>query len=150
MFFINAATNIIKDINPFSGPGFVFPNYNGPKLNFSQFPVSPSEIQEIIENLKSKSSSDSTGVSSAFIQNFSLTLSVPLSKIFCSSLETGCVPKQLKIAKVIPLFKSGEKETLDNYRPISLLNVFSKVLEKIVCNRLTTHLEINSILSSSQ
>jgi hypothetical protein len=77
-------------------------------------------------------------------------LATPLCKIFNSSLVTGSIPIQLKTAKVIPLFKSGDRELLDNYRPISLLSVFSKVLEKAVCHRLVAHMEQNNILSDSQ
>jgi hypothetical protein len=54
---------------------------------------------------------------------------------------------QLKILKVIPIFKSGDKQQLDNYRPISLLNVFSKIYERVVYNRLVTFLNINHLLS---
>jgi hypothetical protein len=60
------------------------------------------------------------------------------------------VPVQLKIAKVVPIHKSGDKSKMDNYRPISLLSNFSKILEKIVATRLMDHLEINELLSESQ
>jgi hypothetical protein len=57
---------------------------------------------------------------------------------------------QLKIAKVVPIFKSGDPSSMDNYRPISLLSNFSKILEKIVVNRLTDFLESNKLLSQFQ
>jgi hypothetical protein len=56
----------------------------------------------------------------------------------------------MKIAKVVPLFKTGDPKNMDNYRPISLLSSFSKILEKIVCRRLCTFLETNNILSPQQ
>ena len=62
----------------------------------------------------------------------------------------GIVPQQLKTAKVIPVFKSGRKDLMDNYRPISLLSCFSKILEKIVCARLTNFLDTNNLITSSQ
>jgi hypothetical protein len=74
----------------------------------------------------------------------------PFHHIVLSSLSTGVVPSQLKIAKVIPIFKSGDQAALDNYRPISLLSNFSKILEKVVGNRLTSYLENNELLSPSQ
>jgi len=60
------------------------------------------------------------------------------------------VPDEIKIAKVIPIFKSNDPTHLNNYRPISVLPIFSKLFERIVYNRLETHLTINSILSPQQ
>ena len=56
----------------------------------------------------------------------------------------------MKTAKVIPLFKSGEKSYFTNYRPVSLLPQFSKVLEKLFCSRFTKFIERNEILSDNQ
>ena len=63
-------------------------------------------------------------------------LSVPLTHIFSLSLKTGVFPSLLKIAKVIASFKTGDTEDIGNYRPISILSVFSKLLERIVFERL--------------
>ena len=60
------------------------------------------------------------------------------------------IPRQFKQSKIIPLFKSGDRSSMDNYRPIALLSTFSKILEKIVCNRLSDYLEKNELLSKSQ
>ena len=90
------------------------------------------------------------GVSVFFISKFALTLSRPLRHIFSLSLSQGVVPQQLKIAKVIPIFKTGSKESMENYRPISLLPTFSKILEKIMYNRLSTYLKNNNLLSPQQ
>ena len=60
----------------------------------------------------------------------------PLVHIFNLSLTTRVVPDKLKIAKIIPVFKKGDSQLPSNYRPISLLNVFSKLLEKIMYKRL--------------
>ena len=62
----------------------------------------------------------------------------------------GIVPDNLKVAKVIPLFKSGDANSTLNYRPISILPFFSKILEKLVFNRMYSYLLKNCILSDSQ
>jgi hypothetical protein len=93
---------------------------------------------------------DFNGLSSLFVKKIQLSISTPLFHIFSKSFETGLIPSQFKIAKIIPLFKSGDKTNMDNYRPIALLNIFSKILEKIVCNRLSVYIENNVLLSQFQ
>lgn len=73
----------------------------------------------------------------------------PLTHICNISFSTGVVPSQLKVAKVKPLFKSGEPDIFTNYRPISLLPVFSKVLERLFYNRLINFVN-NNILYERQ
>ena len=77
-------------------------------------------------------------------------LVVPIFHIFKLSLKTGCFPDKLKIAKITPLFKSGETDLLNNYRPISVLPVFSKILERIMYNRVYKHISDNSLLYEKQ
>jgi len=60
----------------------------------------------------------------------------PLQHIFNLSLETGKYPEGLKVAKVIPIYKKGDSTSPGNYRPISLLPVFDKIFEKLICNRI--------------
>jgi len=74
----------------------------------------------------------------------------PLQHCIQLSLSTGAFPSQLKIAKVVPIFKSGDPAAMDNYKPISLLNNFSKIYEKIMASRLTKYIEENGLLSPSQ
>jgi Reverse transcriptase (RNA-dependent DNA polymerase) len=73
-----------------------------------------------------------------------------LFHIFSRSIVTGTVPSKMKIAKVIPVYKSGDPYDINNYRPISLLCTFSKIFEKIVANRLTEYLVNNNLFSPSQ
>ena len=69
-----------------------------------------------------------------------------LSKIYNWGIENGTYPEELKIAKVIALYKKGVKYDPNNYRPISLLSLFDKILEKILCMRLVSFLEHNKKL----
>ena len=70
----------------------------------------------------------------------------PLRHICNTSLSQGIFPDEMKIARIIPLFKSGDKQNVSNYRPISLLPQFSKILEKIFNNRLIHFLTSNNLL----
>ena len=60
----------------------------------------------------------------------------PLIYLFQLSLENGVFPDDLKIAKVTPIYKAGDNGDISNYRPISVLPCFSKILERLMYNRL--------------
>ena len=75
---------------------------------------------------------------------------LPLTCIINLSITSGIVPKQLKIARVIPLFKSGEQDIFTNYRPVSVLPAFSKILERVMYNRLLRFLNNHNVLSDNQ
>ena len=77
-------------------------------------------------------------------------ISKPLCEILNLSIENGIIPDQLKIARIVPIFKSGDNSLFSNYRPISVLPVFSKILEKAVYNRLMNYININGILFRNQ
>ena len=65
----------------------------------------------------------------------------PFTYICNLSFQTGTFPNKMKIAKVIPLYKSGNKHHFTNYRPVSLLPQFSKILEKLFNNRLDNFID---------
>jgi len=69
----------------------------------------------------------------------------PLCYLFNLFFLTGAVPNTFKIAKVIPIYKKGDKSSIENYRPISLLSVFDKILEKLMYGRLYNYLRDNNI-----
>ena len=109
-------------------------------------PVTDNELNEAIKTLKSKKSSRYDEISSYVIKHISPLIFDPLKYIFNLSLEKGIFPDQLKIAKVTPLFKKGDNASMDNYRPISVLPCFSKILERIIYNRFYTFFIENDIL----
>lgn len=61
---------------------------------------------------------------------------MPLSELFNMSIKTGEFPTKMKLAKVLPIYKSGSHDLLENYRPISILSVFSKIFERMMFNRM--------------
>ena len=70
--------------------------------------------------------------------------------MFELSLEKGIFPDDLKIARVTPVFKGGDRSKLGNYRPISVLSCFSKILERIMHNGIYKYLQENKILYPKQ
>ena len=74
----------------------------------------------------------------------------PLTYIYNLTFLTGKIPKSLKIALVTPIFKANESNLFENYRPISVLSCFSKLLEKLMYKRLYNYVETKKILSKHQ
>ena len=74
----------------------------------------------------------------------------PLSHIFNLSLEKGIVPLELKIAKIIPIYKDDDPAIFNHYRPISILPALSKIIEKLVYQRLIEHLNKYNIIYTHQ
>ena len=74
----------------------------------------------------------------------------PLTYLINLSINQGIFPSELKIAKVIPIYKSDDKQLIRNYRPISVLPFFSKIFEKIISYHLLNFIESNNILYDNQ
>lgn len=108
------------------------------------------ELHDIVSHFKGKRSSDWNGFDMSLIKNIIDCIVKPLKYICNLSLMTGQFPTKMKVAKVIPLFKSGDKHTFSNYRPISLLPQLSKILEKVFANRLTDFILKHKILCEQQ
>ena len=103
-----------------------------------------------VKSLQDKKTPDLNGISTNFLKKIIFQIIKPLHHIFSLSFEKGIFPSQLKTAKVIPIFKNGDKSIMDNYRPISLLSTFSKIIEKIVAIRLTNFFSESNIISKWQ
>ena len=113
-------------------------------------PTSPQEVYKEFNSLNLKKSPGLDGISAYFITLASDIIAVPLSILCNLSFSEGVFPNCMKNAKVIPLFKTGSKTELSNYRPISLLSCLSKVVEKLIYSRLINYLNKNSILHHNQ
>jgi hypothetical protein len=99
-------------------------------------PTAETKIKKYNTFPQSKNSSGYNEISSKIINCASL-ISYPLTHIYNHSLLTGIFPNCLKVSIVRPLYKKGDKTNMSNYRPISLLTTFSKILEKVMYNRLS-------------
>ena len=84
------------------------------------------------------------------IKNCASVIAPSVATLFNSTFETGHLPKQFKKATIAPVFKSGDKHVAANYRPISLLPILSKVLEKIIASQLKSFLKEHSLLPAEQ
>ena len=97
-----------------------------------------------IEILKSSGMDD---ISLKICKDAFLVLSDQLAHLFNCSLVRGIFPEEWKSAKVVPLLKGGDRETVENYRPVSLLPLPGKLLEKIVHKGMTEFLEATQFLT---
>jgi hypothetical protein len=102
--------------------------------------TSSKEINKIIDSLKSKNSSGSDEIPTNIIKISKPFLISPTIKICNKILAQGIYPERLKFPLNGPIYKSGDKSVASNYKPISLLSVFSKLFEKVIYNRLFDHL----------
>ena len=112
--------------------------------------TSTHEIEKIIKTIKTKDSFGYDEISSRIIKQSAPFIIFPLTYICNAILHSGVFPERLKFAIIKPCFKKGNTQEVSNYRSISLLISFSKIIEKIMYSRLITHIEANSILAPKQ
>ena len=89
-------------------------------------PITPSEVLDIVHAFDNNKSPGSDDIHSRVVKQSITFILNPLCNIFNLSLERGIFPQNLKRAKVIPIYTKGEHNKLNDYRPISLLSIFSK------------------------
>lgn len=113
-------------------------------------PTTEREIENIIRKLPNKTSSGTDGISNKLLKQIIVEIASPLQIIFNKSFIEGVVPSKMKTALITPIYKSKNKTDINNYRPVSLLTNISKILEKLMHNRVNSFLEKNNILYQSQ
>lgn len=168
-------SEIIEDNNTYNNPIVIANKFNNyfvnitekyvSKFNNSNFnagcvrtisnslyldPVTPREVLNTILGLKSSNSVGVDGISANILRHAAENLVPPLTCLINRSFADGIFPNNLKTARVLPLFKSGSCKQMSNYRPVSLLSAISKVLEKIMCDRLLSFLTRYNILNPAQ
>ena len=100
--------------------------------------------------MPNKASCGFDNISTIFLKQIAPTIIKPLTLLINQVFNTGIFPDRLKLAKVIPVFKKGDSKLINNYRPISLLPVISKVLETIIANQLSQYFEDNKLFHDNQ
>jgi hypothetical protein len=107
-------------------------------------------VIDIIKSMHSKSSVDCNNVSMELIKFVSYEICVPLAHIYQLSIESGVFPELFKSSRIVPIYKQGDPTLCDNYRPIALVDSFSKILEKMVAIDLFNHLDRNNLIYKHQ
>ena len=118
--------------------------------SFFLSPTTTNEIEKVISSFKCGKATGPFSIPTDVLKTIKTTISKPLEIIFNESFETGIVPSNLKIANVIPIYKKGSQTLVENYRPISLLSIFNKILEKLMYTRLLSFLNKEKVLFEKQ
>ena len=127
----------------------VFPSRTNLKLH--NISITPKMVKKVIMNLDSSKVSGPDCIPVVVLKNCEPELSYILAKLFNNCLKESCFPDCWKVSSVVLVFKNvGERSTAKNYHPVSLLSVVSKVIEKLVNNRIVDHLEKCGLFSYFQ
>ena len=148
-FFVNVGPLTEKNVPkvPHMSPDQFLKNRN--QFDFIIAHISVDEVVDIISALPMKSIGPNS-IPIRFLKIVAELVAIPLCRIINLSFEQGIFPEPLKLAKVIALFKGGSTEEVNNYRPISLLPIFDKIIEKLMHKQLYTFLEEHNILFKNQ
>lgn len=155
-FFVNVASSLVSILPPSTGKyglDFVRNFYNGKNVTENQFCLSQVD-EDVVQNLLKKvNSCKSTGLDklpAKFIKEAAPVITRPLTHIINLSIKSGQVPDDMKSARVVPIHKKNSKTEAGNYRPVSILSVMSKIIERIMFNQLEGYLKVNSLLYEFQ
>ena len=113
-------------------------------------PTTSEEIRSLISKLPNKKSSRFDNIDNIILKEIKDCILTKLAEIFNLSMLEGVFPEKMKLADVVPLYKSKEKYLMNNYRPISLLITISKLLEKVIYKRTYSFLQATTQLYDSQ
>ena len=149
-FFINIGKNLADKIQSTS----TYQNYlfkaKTTSNNFCFETISSGDVFKLLNGLKTNKATGLDNIPARILKLAAPSISDSLAYLFNLSLTTGKVPSEWKRAKVSAIFKKGSKLDIGNYRPISVLPVISKILERLVHQQLYSFLAENNILCSDQ
>ncbi|CAB4026264.1 Hypothetical predicted protein [Paramuricea clavata] len=119
-------------------------------LEFTLHPVNESQVFRLLNNLSISKSTGGDKIPAKILKKSASVITPSLTNLFNSAIGMGIFPSEWKSARVIPLHKKGSRSVLDNYRPISILPVISKIFEKILYEQLYEYFTTNNLLSEQQ
>jgi hypothetical protein len=120
------------------------------QVSLENITITSELVEKKIQSLRKDSAPGPDNIHPHLMRETKRQISVPLSKIFRKSIDTGQVPKDWKIARVTPIFKKGIKSLASNYRPVSLTSVPCKILEGLIKDEMMEHLLTNKLINNSQ
>lgn len=149
--FVNFFSNIgIKLASKINKPEQFIENKKEVANSIFLVETNESEIKKIIQNLKKHKAPGLDNITSNTLQQIVDYVIKPLCYICNKIISTGEYPKAFKAALIKPVFKSGDRMEIGNYRPISLISTVAKIVETLIKNRVTGYLEKYNILNNSQ
>ena len=148
-YFSNIGPDLASKIDT---PNLNFQTYiEKAKSEFSAFqPVTVSNVYHLLHGLSSNKATGVDKISSKIIKIAAPAISDSLTYIFNQAITLSLFPHEWKTARVIPLYKNGQRNLPGNYRPISVLPVISKIMERILYDQLYNYLTKFELLSDSQ
>ena len=149
-FFTNIAQTLARDIkyDDTKYLKYYLNKHIAAVFNFEN--IDEETVRKTIQTLHSKNSCGLDGISTKLIKVIEPAIIKPLTLLISHVLSTGIFPDELKIAKVIPIFKKDDPTLLKTYRPISLLSAISKVIEKIIFTQLSLYFNQNKLIFDNQ
>ena len=149
-FLANIGLRLSESVNNTYNAHFTDYLLNPTMYNFTFDLITEETTMEILNNLKPKPSSGYDGISTKLLKTCKVEICKSLTLIINQTVSTGIFPDSLKVAKVIPLYKKGDKALLDNYRPISILPSISKIFERIIFNQINDHFTSRNLYHDGQ
>lgn len=149
-FFVSVGPDLAEKIKPPQGGANSKHKIDRNSSTIFLHDVTRIEIIDVVKNFKNKASIDENGIDMALIKKVIGEIVDPITHICNLSFKLGTFPTEMKTAKIIPIYKTGDKHLYTNYRPISLLPQFSKILEKLFVARLDSFIEKHNILIEGQ
>ena len=149
-FFAGIGVDLSANVNNTHNAHFTDYLLNPSIYNFTFELITEETTMEILNNLKPKPSCGYDGISTKLLKTCKLEICKLLTLIINQSLSTGIFPDSLKVAKVIPLYKKGDKAVLVNYRPISILPSIPKIFERIIFNQINDHFTSHDLYYNGQ
>ena len=149
LFFANIGLNMAHSIPIATVP---YKRYlkNPIQNSMYMFETATIEITNIINDLKDKKATGPDNISVKILKLSRNIIAPFLTKIINTCLNEGTYPDTLKISKIVPIYKTGDKKLMKNYRPISLLPLLNKIFEKVIQQRLLDFFNDHNVIGTNQ